>query len=144
MAHVAARTPLPRLAPALIRAAAPALARYASSAAGGPAAAPWTQRELDFVRARLVPPTPVPPRPWATEEEARRHAAVLVPLCNVGGEAAVLFTVRSAGLRNHRSEVRSDPPCERRGARLGAATDASARGALFVLDAGAATAFRAA
>jgi len=107
MAHVAARTPLPRLVPVLICAAA-SKACYAGSAAGGPVAAPWTQRELDFVRARLVPPTPVRPRPWSTKEEARRHAAVLIPLCNIGGEAAVLFTVRSAGLRNHRSEVRSD------------------------------------
>ena len=45
-------------------------------------------------------------RPSWTTARAKRDAAVLVPLCHIQNEAAVLFTVRSPGLRNHRSEVR--------------------------------------
>ena len=35
-----------------------------------------------------------------------RQAAVLVPLCIVDGQPSILFTLRSANLKNHSGEVR--------------------------------------
>jgi hypothetical protein len=68
----------------------------------------FTGRDLDFVSARLaVVGGVVRPGPDPKWTAPGRRAAVLVPLCHVnGGDAAILFTVRSAGLRNHRNEVR--------------------------------------
>ena len=39
-------------------------------------------------------------------KEVKKHAGVLVPLCFVGGEPAVLLTLRSTNLSSHRGEVR--------------------------------------
>jgi len=35
-----------------------------------------------------------------------RHAAVLIPFCNVGGEPGILLEVRAKGLRSHSGELR--------------------------------------
>lgn len=43
-------------------------------------------------------------RVWPKEKS--RDAATLVPLVSVGGEASVLFTVRSGQLSRHRNQVR--------------------------------------
>ena len=40
------------------------------------------------------------------KKEGLRHASVLVPLCTVGGEPALLLTLRSANLSKHKGEVR--------------------------------------
>ena len=40
-----------------------------------------------------------------TEASPRRAAAVLVPLCVVGGEPAVLFTLRSGNVSTHKHQV---------------------------------------
>lgn len=39
-------------------------------------------------------------------KEHVRDAAVLMPLCQVNGEASVLFTVRNMNMRTHRGEIR--------------------------------------
>ena len=39
-------------------------------------------------------------------KKIKKHAGVLVPLCTVGGEPAVLLTLRSTNLSSHRGEVR--------------------------------------
>lgn len=39
-------------------------------------------------------------------KEQVRDAAVLMPLCQVNGEASVLFTVRNMNMRTHRGEIR--------------------------------------
>jgi len=36
-----------------------------------------------------------------------RHAAVLIPFCNVEGEPGILLEVRAKGLRSHSGELRS-------------------------------------
>lgn len=38
-------------------------------------------------------------------EQPARRAAVLVPLCNVGGEPCVLFTVRTRHVSSHKGQV---------------------------------------
>jgi len=43
--------------------------------------------------------------PPSTDGKPVRSAAVLVPLCNRDGRASVLFTLRAASLKLHRSEV---------------------------------------
>ena len=95
-------------------AAARGLARARFATASRPPS-PFTQRDLDFIRERLAAlaganssnsSSSVSGDRWAAPAGARREAAVLIPLCHVQNEAAILFTVRSSGLRNHGSEVR--------------------------------------
>jgi len=47
------------------------------------------------------------PSSYVPREDAAtgRRSAVLVPLCFVGGEPSVLFTLRSSQMKNHRGEV---------------------------------------
>lgn len=39
------------------------------------------------------------------KEEQRREAAVLVPMCHIDGEPALIFMMRSRYLKNHRGEI---------------------------------------
>lgn len=80
------------------------------------APAAFTRADLDAIAGRLLPhPTTaiadLPPHKTGLFNAARkpaypRDAAVLIPLCNVGGKAHILLEVRSAGLRVHASEAR--------------------------------------
>lgn len=60
---------------------------------------PLTPLSLIAIRNALKDQKTLPVDP------AEKHAAVLVPLCNVGGRPGVLFEVR-AKLRTHSGEVR--------------------------------------
>lgn len=62
---------------------------------------PLTPRALGAIREALKDQKTMPFNP----EE--KHAAVLLPLCNVNGRPGVLFEVRGK-LRTHSGEVRCD------------------------------------
>ena len=65
---------------------------------------PFTRRTLDSLRKALA-------ESYAEDSEkydpSERHAAVLVPLCNVNNQPGVLLEVRGK-LRTHSGEVRCD------------------------------------
>lgn len=85
----------------------------------------WSDRFTPlFIHSKLysMPPTPIKldtktlalfsqrllncPRYKFGYKEHVRDAAVLMPLCQVNGEASVLFTVRNMNMRTHRGEIR--------------------------------------
>ena len=67
--------------------------------------APFTRKSLHAIRSALS---------QAYHEEkhqfdpSERHAAVLVPLCNVKDRPGILFEVRGNKLRTHSGEVRCE------------------------------------
>ncbi|CAE6441148.1 unnamed protein product [Rhizoctonia solani] len=74
---------------------------------------PITQNTLHSLKKRFgvmrnkypqEPKWPITPTANSTEEDLRRRAAVLVPLCNVNGRPGLLLEVRGK-LRNHGGEV---------------------------------------
>jgi 8-oxo-dGTP pyrophosphatase MutT (NUDIX family) len=76
--------------------------------AGGPA--PWShlpadQRRLSLAQVRDRCAALPPPQPPAVVMPASRPAAVLVPLFESGGEAAVVLTKRPDTMPTHRGEV---------------------------------------
>jgi hypothetical protein len=72
----------------------------------------FTRAEIERVRSTLLPaPTmPLTTLPPHTErlkaDREPRDAAVLIPLCNIGGVASLLMEVRAAAMRVHASEAR--------------------------------------
>ena len=64
------------------------------------------ERKPKLTPLRHKPPQdPEVRRKLAFDKRSSRKAAVLVPLCNVAGEASVLFTLRSQNVGSHRGQV---------------------------------------
>jgi len=73
----------------------------------------FTRAEIEKVKRALLPAPRIPldslPPHTAILKAADREprdAAVLIPLCNIGGMASLLMEVRAAGMRVHASEAR--------------------------------------
>ncbi|KAL1411668.1 hypothetical protein Q8F55_002633 [Vanrija albida] len=96
------------------RLAAIAAQRRAYSATAAPPRV-FTRASLASIAAALdapnrLPLSALPPHPAGLQTAAKtprppREAGVLLPLCNVRGEAHVLMEIRAAGLRTHASEA---------------------------------------
>lgn len=76
-----------------------------------PPPASFTRAELAKIQKVLLPAPMEPiatlaPHTLANMAKPPREAAVLIPLCNIGGVAHLLMEVRAAGLRVHASEAR--------------------------------------
>lgn len=74
-----------------------------------PLPATFTRADLDYIRERLLPPPPefdgLPPHTKGSPERPPRESAVILPLCNVAGQATLIMQVRAAALRVHASEA---------------------------------------
>lgn len=74
-----------------------------------PLPATFSRADLDYIRERLLPPPPefdgLPPHTKGSPERPPRESAVILPLCNVVGQATLIMQVRAAALRVHASEA---------------------------------------
>lgn len=100
------------LAPARPRtSAARAIASISKSKASKPRPLPatFTRADLDYIRERLLPPPPtlmdMPPHTKGSPDRPPRESGVLLPFCNVAGQATLIMQVRAAALRVHASEA---------------------------------------
>lgn len=75
-----------------------------------PLPAYFTRDDLDYIRKRLGPApnmdlADLPPHTRGAPGRPPRESGVLLPLCNVAGQATLLMQVRAAALRVHASEA---------------------------------------